>query len=281
LTSFEVRAKCKGKVLIDSEEYNKLRNKLVSLVNEINRVANIEGKGRDDLNLDILIEAEGILRRISSNQCKSVRFLAEKIKQTFMSIRVLLRKYEENIETVDPQLKNNPDLVDNLLNFESIWEKGKEFLLNQEKCTQLINFSQLIEILCEKYKELNEQLESRDPNIFVWIPSIVILNSIQYDDKGICMEFNPHMYNEKEESGKLFKELKQLYVRIAQDFDDSYVLYNMLEKSLLFDEITELKKGNKTFLYEFDKKIKILGMQLQRWKPSDWNNFIDLAMNMN
>ena len=136
-------------------------------------------------------------------------------------------------------------------------------------------------MLCEKYKELNEQLESRDPNIFVWIPSIVILKSIEKDDKGICMEFNPNMYNPICESGKVFRELKHLYTLISKDFDDSYLLYNMLEKSILFDEIQELQKINKTYLSEFDKKIKILAMQLQRLKPTDWNNFIDLAMNQN
>ncbi len=154
-------------------------------------------------------------------------------------------------------------------------------MLNQEKCQQLINFSQLIEILCEKYKELNEQLETRDPNIFVWIPSVVILKSIEKDDKGICMEFNPNMFNKEDESGKLFKELKQLYFLIAKDYDDSYSLYNMLEKSILFDDLQDFPKTNKNYLYEFDKKIKILAMQLQRLKPSEWNNFIDLAMNQN
>ena len=128
MTSFEVRAKCRGKVLIDSEEYNKMRHKLVLLISEINRVANTEGKGRDDLTLEILLEAEGIMRRISSNQCKSVRYVAERIKQSFMNIRLLLRKYEENIEIVDPQLKNNPDLVECLFNFENNWEKGKNLI---------------------------------------------------------------------------------------------------------------------------------------------------------
>lgn len=96
------------------------------------------------------------------------------------------------------------------------------------------------------------------------------------------MEFNPNMYNPNDDSGKVFKELKQLYTLISKDFDDSYVLYNMLEKSILFDELQDFHlKINKNYLYEFDKKIKILAMQLQRLKPSEWNNFIDLAMNQN
>ena len=96
------------------------------------------------------------------------------------------------------------------------------------------------------------------------------------------MEFNHKMYNPKEESGKIFKELKELYSLISKDFDDSYVLYNMLERSILFDELQDfVLKVNKNYLYEFDKNIKILAMHLQRLKPSEWNNFIDMAMNLN
>ena len=38
LTSFEVRAKCRGKILLDSEEYNKMRYKIVDLISQINKV---------------------------------------------------------------------------------------------------------------------------------------------------------------------------------------------------------------------------------------------------
>jgi len=41
-------------------------------------------------------------------------------------LRLLFRRYETNIEAVDPQLKNNAELVEGLQTFESCWEKGKE-----------------------------------------------------------------------------------------------------------------------------------------------------------
>jgi|TARA_B110001450_G_scaffold55326_1_gene51882 hypothetical protein len=50
--------------------------------------------GRDDLSNDILAAAEGIFRRVSPNQSKAVRVLAEKIKKTFVDFRNLLKKYE-------------------------------------------------------------------------------------------------------------------------------------------------------------------------------------------
>jgi hypothetical protein len=78
---------------------------------KINAVANTEGKGRDDLDSQILEEAEGIIRKVTEQQSQSIRLLAEKIRTVFQKFRMLLRKYENNIELVDPQLRNNPDLV--------------------------------------------------------------------------------------------------------------------------------------------------------------------------
>ena len=50
-------------------------------------MANSEGKGRDDLEADILLQAEGICRRISHGQSKAVRKLAEAIKKSFSDLR--------------------------------------------------------------------------------------------------------------------------------------------------------------------------------------------------
>ena len=72
------------------------------MLGKINSVANPEGMGRDDLSSEVLLAAEGIFRRISPAQSKAVRGLAERIKKTFQDFRNLLRKYEQNIEEVDP-----------------------------------------------------------------------------------------------------------------------------------------------------------------------------------
>ena len=63
----------------------------------------------------------GIFRRVSPHQSKAVRALAERIKKTFLDFRNLLKKYEQNIEVVDPQLKNNVELVEILVEFENTW----------------------------------------------------------------------------------------------------------------------------------------------------------------
>ena len=202
-------------------------------------------------------------------------------------MRKLFQKYEDNIEIVDPQLKNNPELVECLYTFESTWEKGKEFLLNINKYSQLLFFSQMIEVLCEKYKDIAEQLESRDPSIFVWIPSILILKSMDNEDKGICYEFNPNMFNsDNEECGKMYLYLKNFHEKLYKHLDDKYLGYNLLEKLVLFEEKTNTVDeeiasyvGRQSVL-EFKKNLKMLSNKMQRVKPTEWNHFFDLAMNL-
>ena len=47
--------------------------------------------------------------------------MAERIKKAFADFKTLLRKYDQNIEVVDPQLKNNGELVEILVEFENSW----------------------------------------------------------------------------------------------------------------------------------------------------------------
>jgi hypothetical protein len=119
--SVEVREKIKGKILLNSEDYLDIRGKLCAIIAKINSIANTQGRGRDDLDHAILCETEGIIRRVTREQSKATRLLAEKIRASFTTLRLLLRKYDKNIEMVDPQLKNNVDLVEALAEYEHSW----------------------------------------------------------------------------------------------------------------------------------------------------------------
>jgi hypothetical protein len=106
--------------------------------------------------------------------------------------------YDEKIETVDPQLKNNKELVEHLAEFESSWEKGKEYFIDRNKCAQLIHFSQMIEIASEKNREFSEQIECRDADIFISIPCLLLLRYLENDDKGICKLFYPGLFDKSQ-----------------------------------------------------------------------------------
>ena len=53
----------------------------------------------------------------------------------------------------------------------------------------------MIEATGEKHKNFAEQLENREAEIFFIIPSLLILKSLEGDDKDICSFFNPDMFD--------------------------------------------------------------------------------------
>jgi hypothetical protein len=87
---------------------------------------------------------------------------------------------------VDPQLKNNQDLVDLLMEYESAWEKGKHYFTEANKCNHLIHFSHILETTTEKHISFKEQLEYREAEIFMYIPCLLVLKNIEKEDKNIC-----------------------------------------------------------------------------------------------
>ena len=67
-----------------------------------------------------------------------------KVISSWSDVRCLISKYEDNLDLVDPQLKNNPELIKVLQGFEEEWGKGKFFLSNDE-FPILASFSKFLE----------------------------------------------------------------------------------------------------------------------------------------
>jgi len=281
IQGFEIRERLKGKVVVNCEVYNELRRKFVEICGNINSVANSEGKGRDDLSVEILLAAEGISRRISNLQSRAVRKLAEQIRSSFNDIRLLLRKYQENIDLVDPQLKNNQELVDSLNKFERSWSKGKEFLLGGKICNMLLYFSQLIEGVAEKYKDIQEKIEAVDTEIFVMFPCLVVLNSLDGDDKGICENYYPVIHDSVPEK-QIYDFIRQKYESSKKKCKDGYELYNIVEQAVLDkpvpDDHMRKYKVEPEEVKQLVHGIKEIAMGMQRHKPSEWNSLMEAAM---
>lgn len=193
-----------------------------------------------------------------------MRKLAEGIRKSFQELRQLFRKYEENIEGVDPQLKNNSDLVSALVNFETSWEKGKAYLISAKKCKQLIHFTSVIEATSEKYKKFQEQVEDRDTVVFVSIPALLILKCLDNDDQGICKWFFPPMFNEEDNSSSKshdednhaqidkvatfnkYQDLTKDYNHCKTKAKNEYDFFNLIERCILGmedDETPHAQKG--------------------------------------
>ena len=83
--------------------------------------------------------------------------------------------------------------------FEKDWCLGRNHLLPKQHREQLILFSQLIEITCEKYPSFKDQVECSDAEIFVTIPYLLVLKSSLDIGKeanvarDICQRFFPSL----------------------------------------------------------------------------------------
>ena len=291
ITQYENKSKIKGKLLINDKKYNELRTKLIANILKINQIANINGKGRSDLPPEILFKAEKVLVTVSENKSKGMRNLAFKIKNALYVIRQLFRKYSKNIEGVDPRLSNNKDLSKYLLYFETKFELGMIYLLDNQKYNQLLSFSQIIEIICEKYNKysIRDLIENNDPCIFVSLPSILLLKAMNKEDQNICKEYIPGLYDKNNESGKLFYNIKNLKKQVRNIIGDSNKTYNIIEKYILFDGTDEQKiieqeieqySQIKKLICEIKKGLTNLSVHLQTYKPTQWNQFFQLAMDI-
>lgn len=282
LSKIEAKILEKNKPVSESKEVIEIKSKLVVLIGKINSVANIEGKGRDDLTIDILKAAELLIRRMSTpTQC--IRNLAERIQESFMGIRLLFRKYSQNIEIVDPQLKNNPDLVDALVKFESSWERGKIYFLNSKKCNQLVFLSNLIESTSSNYQVFKEQLECSDSELFVNIPALMVIKALEEQDRGICKSFCAPIFDENDNIGGVWKRLKRSY-KLGKLAASSVTEYSELLTAITLGEPYEALFRSQVLDSKFDNldgtvnKIKHIAIELHRHKPTDWNRFLDIIL---
>ena len=74
----------------------------------------------------ILQAAEEIPERLLVGQCQSIQLLADKIRQSYSCFRMLVRKYATALGSVDPQLRNNAELLELCEVYESSWLAGKD-----------------------------------------------------------------------------------------------------------------------------------------------------------
>lgn len=140
-----------------------LRNRLMEKLCELNRLANVDGKGRADMDMTCVLEAERIaakpmcmhLRKDDGSQrneaslaqgdaltlplkpmhkcngCSSPVLLriARSLLRSLARIRRILQRYGSCLYQLNSHLANNRDLVRGLELFESAWETANRYLV--------------------------------------------------------------------------------------------------------------------------------------------------------
>lgn len=106
------------------------------------------------------------------------------------------------------------------------------------------------------------------------------MKSLENDDKDICASFHPDMADLTTDSGKSMGNLKKIYEKGRKKYG-IYDFYNLMEKLLIEVDVTDEEKRIVTELdieRTLVKDIKGLAMMLSRFKPADWNKFLDVVI---
>ena len=83
------------------------------------------------------------------------------------------------MEVLDPQLRNNEELVKALEQLETTWSLATNQISETSKFAQLYSFAGTIETTAKKYPAFGENVECRDASIFMSLPNLFILRSLQ------------------------------------------------------------------------------------------------------
>ena len=122
-----------------------------------------------------------------------------------------------------------------------------------------------------------------DTDIFLTIPCLVVLNSLDGDDKGICTKYYPTLEEPGPEQDH-YASTKSRYETLKRRCKDGYELYNILEL-VLFDKPVVAASFKKCGVTQEEVEhivhcIKQIAMGLQRHRPSDWNSLMGTAMGL-
>lgn len=163
--------------------------------------------------------------------------------------------------------------MDALLKFEKRWEKASIYFTDSKKCNQFLNFSERLEAIAEKHPSFGEQIMTRDAEIFLSIPCLLVLMAIDSEDKNLCRQFCPEMFTEGTTINAQFNDLKQQFE--GKCIEEDFELYNILEKTILEIEHNESEKARlvreEMKIEQILQKLRSLAMHLSRTKPQDWN----------
>lgn len=134
------------------------QNRLMEKINELNRLANVDGKGRCDMDLTCVIEAERVAARPPCTHNRSSHHgvgdgsyttgslpslqrcgiscsppvllrIARMLLKSLSRLRRVLQRYGRCLYQLNSHLANNSDLVRSLEMFESSWETANRYLV--------------------------------------------------------------------------------------------------------------------------------------------------------
>lgn len=294
----------------DLPEYREAQRRLVSAVNRLNSVANINRKGRDDLGFETLVEARSILHKCSSagsahqgsiSLLSAAKVLATDVVESFNAMRHYLRDVTYCLERIDPHLGNNSGLVARLVDWEECWEVGTAYLQQKRMLRALCDAVAEIRRIQVFAPKLAEMCEECDVELFMVLPRLLWLRFLAdpQEQMPLLAHLLPHRFVEASSAApSLGTELQAFFAKytelersLASMLESSVrsdlgCIRSLLAKSVVSGGDDETDSGSiyagvraahvndaKKQVRGFMHELESWSMELQRHCPEDWNQY--------
>jgi len=232
---------------------------LVEVINRLNSIGNVEGKGRADLSVDILNFV------YNGNQMyPELKCLGAAVIQSFNDLRCYFQSIADRLDLVDPHLGNNGMLVQLLGVWEETWEIGKKFLIDDNMRVALVSFLRHVRVICllDKMQDFAEKLLSCEAEALWVLPKLAILQYVASPQSDyLCKEFMPECWINDDALHHAIHYFTFLPPGILRDLYPCCVGY----------PLPELPPECK--LDEFWINLEKTSTGLQRLHPLEWNRF--------
>jgi len=255
------------------------RRSLIACFGKLNATANLSGKGREDLGLEVL-EAALRTRATAVGVEGASDGLAADVLASFNNLRSYLRHLDLNY--IDPQLAQNPDLGDILARWEESWELGARYLVTSRVSSALDLLVAQLRAARQSIPAFSAMCDSYDARLFLVLPRMVIIGflSAPAEREALIRFLLPSRFTRARGGSRVADgELRAL----IQRFHDvskllrtaGCVSWDALVMAASASEMEELCTGLQaeelTQVRELLLELERWSMELQRRCPVDWN----------
>eukprot|EP00930_Biecheleria_cincta_P069726 TRINITY_DN57435_c0_g1_i1.p1 TRINITY_DN57435_c0_g1~~TRINITY_DN57435_c0_g1_i1.p1 ORF type:complete len:629 (+),score=114.68 TRINITY_DN57435_c0_g1_i1:64-1887(+) len=268
--------------------------KLLAQISNLNACVNVEGRGREDMTIEVL-EAAADAFSISDSvtergsNCDQAfeaarRHLASNILCSFADLRNYFATAGENVTRLDPQLRNNIALVQHLAAWEDSWELGARFLVKPELLEGLCHVAAQTAGAQRDVPEFASLLKDQDAELFLILPRLVLLCGLAVPAHfALTANFLPHHFQQsvsgKEDVSTFSKGMSELVEAFEQVNAMLGASETCNEKVLIHSAILGAGQGHRASgrndadetVNCFMLRLEGFSMELQRHEPESWN----------
>eukprot|EP00435_Cladocopium_sp_Y103_P015828 s2738_g3.t3 len=288
-------------------EFREELRRFVGCIAHLNSVANVRRKGRDDLGMEVLLDAMQTLCRCddqekggeNSEKLAAARILAKDVLDSFTAMREYLREVGRCLERVDPHLCNNAGLVARLVDWEESWEVGTRYVQQEKMLTAVCDLVAEVRSAQRIVPALAQMCEECDVEMFMVMPRLAWLRFLDKPTQlqGLFKSLLPHRFEVNPDTEKLadaelanlmrkFDETKELLMSTmspkqgGQLQSSQEATWKMLVKRVVNGASSEdtykwiepsLREPAEKAVEDLMRDLEAWSMELARHCPEDWN----------